>query len=130
VTGARLLLDTQVFLWFLADAARIPPAARGAIAQGKNTVFVSAATIWEIAIKASVGRLRIAGADLERLPSLIDGAGFDELPVSARHAAGVHALPPHHRDPFDRLLIAQARADGLTIVTTDPAFRAYDIPLF
>lgn len=125
----RLLLDTQIFLWFLADESRIPEEAREAIGSRRNSVLVSAASVWEIAIKASIGRLGIARADVLRLPRLIDTAGFDELPVLARHAAAVTAPPMHHRDPFDRLLVAQARTEGLTLVTTDPALRAYDVGL-
>lgn len=125
----RLLLDTHVFLWFLADDARMPAGVARAIAAGTNVVLVSAASVWEVAIKASIGRLEIAGSDIADLPRLIDAAGFEELPVLARHAAQVHGLPPHHRDPFDRLLVAQARAEGLTLATTDPAVRAYDVPV-
>jgi PIN domain nuclease of toxin-antitoxin system len=120
----RLLLDTQIFLWFLVAPSRIPRQARQAIDEPENDVFVSAAVIWEIAIKVAIGRLDI---DVPRLPGLIDAAGFDELPVAARHAAGVHALPMHHRDPFDRLLIAQARVEALTLVSVDPAIRQYDV---
>jgi PIN domain nuclease of toxin-antitoxin system len=125
----RLLLDTQIFLWFLDDESKIPPTAREAIAAAENTVLVSAASVWEIAIKASIGRIRIAHADLVRLPRLIDAAGFDELPVFSRHVAAGAALAWHHRDPFDRLLIAQARTEGLTVVTTDRAIRPYNVDL-
>ena len=125
----RLLLDTQIFLWFLDDERRIPAGARRAIHAGENAVLVSAAAVWEVSIKASLGRLRIAATDLRRLPRLIDDAGFEELPVRATHAAGVHALPWHHRDPFDRLMIAQARAESLTLVSVDPVLRAYDVPV-
>lgn len=123
----RLLLDTQIFLWSLGQVARLPPVAREAIEAVDNAVLVSAVVIWEIAIKASVGRLELAAVDLRRLPRLIETSGFAELPVLARHAAGVQALPWHHRDPFDRLLVAQARDEGLTLVTVDPAMRAYDV---
>jgi PIN domain nuclease of toxin-antitoxin system len=125
----RLLLDTQVFLWFLDDSARMPAGQRAVLEDPGHAIFVSPVSVWEIAIKASLGRLDIEEQDVARLPQLIDAAGFDELPVSARHAAAVHALPPHHRDPFDRLLIAQARAESLTVVTSDPAFRAYEVAL-
>ena len=125
----RLLLDTQIFLWYLDLAARIPPMAREAIEAADNAVLVSAVVIWEIAIKTSAGRLEISTTDLRRLPRLIEATGFDELPVRARHAAGVHALPWHHRDPFDRLMVAQAREESLTLVTVDPAIRAYDVPV-
>jgi len=123
----RLLLDTQVFLWFLGDDARMPQGARAAVGAGENVVLVSAASVWEIAIKASIGRLTIPRPEVGRLPALIEAAGFEELPVLARHAALVHELPGHHRDPFDRLLVAQARAEGLTLVTTDPMVRSYDV---
>ena len=123
----RLLLDTHMFLWFLSDEKRIPAETRVAIGSGANHVLVSAASVWEIAIKASIGRLKIAQADVMKLPHLINASGFSELPVLARHAAAVCALPMHHQDPFDRLLIAQARAEGLAIVTIDPAIRRYDV---
>jgi PIN domain nuclease of toxin-antitoxin system len=126
----RLLLDTQIFLWSLDQTRRIPASAREVIEAPANSVFVSAAVIWEIAIKASLGRLVMPAAALRRLPDLVDAYGFDELPVLARHAAAVHALPWHHRDPFDRLLVAQAREEALTLVTVDPAMRAYDVKLF
>jgi PIN domain nuclease of toxin-antitoxin system len=125
----RLLLDTQIFLWFLDDESRIPESPREAIHAPENTVLVSAAAIWEIAIKASLGRLRVSSADVKRMPHLIESAGFDELPVLARHATGVHSLPLHHRDPFDRLMIAQTVAESLTLVSTDPVMRAYDVAL-
>ena len=125
----RLLLDTQIFLWCLDQTASIPPLAREAIEAADNAVLVSAVVIWEIAIKTSAGRLEIPAADLGRLPRLIEAMGFDELSVLARHAAGVYALPWHHRDPLDRLMIAQAREESLTLVTVDPAIRAYDVPV-
>lgn len=125
----RLLLDTQIFLWFLGDERKIPEAARAAIHERENAVFVSAVAVWEIAIKASIGRLRMSGDDVRRLPELIETSGFDELPVLARHAAGVRALPWHHRDPFDRLMIAQARDEGLRLVSVDTVLRSYDVAL-
>ena len=125
----RLLLDTQIFLWFLEGGSRIPREARAAIASGDNTVLVSAASVWEIAIKASLGRLVIGRADVVRLPELVTASGFDELPIRLEHAAAVAALPPHHRDPFDRLLIAQAQTEALTLVTGDSMIRAYDVPV-
>ena len=125
----RLLLDTQIFLWFLENERKIPATARAAIHDTENAVFVSAAAVWEIAIKASIGRLRISAEDVRRLPELIDTSGFAELPVLGRHAAGVHALPWHHRDPFDRLMIAQARDEDLRLVSVDPIVRSYDVPL-
>jgi PIN domain nuclease of toxin-antitoxin system len=126
----RLLLDTQIFVWFIAGAPGIPRDARRAIQTTNNDVFVSATTIWEIAVKAAIGKVSVTPADLARLPGLIEITGFAELPVFARHAAAVRDLPMHHRDPFDRLLIAQARAEGLTLVTADEVMRRYDVAIF
>jgi PIN domain nuclease of toxin-antitoxin system len=125
----RLLLDTQMFLWCLGQEAKLPDAARRAIESSSNQVFVSAVSVWEIAIKTALGRLEMAQADVLKLPRLIETAGFDELPIEGHHAAAVAALPMHHRDPFDRLLVAQARLEKLSIVTTDAAIRAYDVPV-
>ena len=124
-----LLLDTQVLLWALGARTRIPPHIRAAMESRTNAVFVSSASVWEIAIKASLGKLEIAGLGLGELPGFIDASGFDELPVLARHALGVLDLPGHHRDPFDRMLIAQARAEDLIVASVDPAFRAYEVQL-
>ena len=123
----RLLLDTQIFLWFLDDERSIPAVARDAMHGEDSEIFVSAAAVWEAAIKASLGRLDIAADAVRRLPRLIKASGFAELPVLARHAAAVHDLPWHHRDPFDRLMVAQARTESLTLVTTDPQIRRYDV---
>jgi PIN domain nuclease of toxin-antitoxin system len=124
----RLLLDTHAFLWWLQNSGRLGRSARHAIEAPTATVFVSAGTVWEIAIKQSLGRLRVAGRGLT-----IDGAitrcGFSELPVTARHAMGVAALPRHHGDPFDRLLVAQAIVEGLHLVTADDAFARYGVPV-
>jgi PIN domain nuclease of toxin-antitoxin system len=112
VTG--LLLDTQILLWALSGHRRLSREARRLI--DERDVFVSAASIWEIAIKASMGKL---DADPAAVRDAIDPSGFDELPVTGTHAARVAMLPPHHRDPFDRLLIAQSEAEGLVFLTTD-----------
>ena len=125
----ELLLDTQILLWALSARLRIPAHMREAIESRSNVVFVSAASVWEVAIKASLGKLEVSGLDLTELPGFVDASGFDELPVVSRHALGVHDLPRHHRDPFDRMLIAQARAEGLTLVSVDPAFRADEVQL-
>lgn len=123
----RLLLDTHAFLWWLADDRRLSAVARSAVAEPTNAVHVSAASIWEVAIKASIGKLRLADEDRARLGGLVGKCGFRELAVSAAHAAGVLDLPFHHADPFDRILVAQALAEGLTIVTGDPAFGPYGV---
>ena len=122
-----LLLDTQILLWALGARARIPPHMREAMESSTNVVFASAASVWEIAIKASLGKLDLSGLDLTELPTFIDASGFDELPVVSRHALAVHALPHHHRDPFDRMLVAQAMVEGATVVTRDPNIPLYHV---
>ncbi|HEX5124406.1 MAG TPA: type II toxin-antitoxin system VapC family toxin [Rhodanobacteraceae bacterium] len=120
----RLLLDTHILLWSLADPARLPGSAREAIEAGENEVLFSAASIWEIAIKSQVLRVEF-GVDAA---SIIDAARetrFTELAISAEHAAAVAPLPPHHKDPFDRLLIAQALTEPARLVTADKALAAY-----
>ena len=121
----RLLLDAHAFIWWLAEDPSLPPVTRAAIAAPEGIVMVSAATIWEIAIKANLGRLDLGGADLvAELPA----NSFEELPIGARHAQAAGKLPRHHDDPFDRMLIAQAQLEGLTCVTRDPAFADYEVP--
>jgi PIN domain nuclease of toxin-antitoxin system len=120
----RLLLDTHVLLWALATPARLPQDARQALEDPANEVLFSAASIWEIAIKARLGR-----ADFALRPNLVaDGArasGFTELPVHAYVAARVADLPLHHRDPFDRLLVAQALSEPARLYTADPLLPPY-----
>jgi PIN domain nuclease of toxin-antitoxin system len=117
----RLLLDTQVYLWFLADSRRLSRKARGEIA-GADEAFVSAASIWEAAIKTGIGKLIAVTGDLE---SGIVASGFAELPVSAQHAARVASLPHYHHDPFDRLLVAQAMYEPLRLLTADMVLQQY-----
>ncbi|NGP53668.1 type II toxin-antitoxin system VapC family toxin [Thioalkalivibrio sp. XN8] len=119
----RLLLDTHVFLWWLVDDPRLGHEAHQLIADSDNTVFVSAATGWEIGIKRALGKLD-APRDLERE---VERSGFAHLPVTFFHGEQAGALPPHHRDPFDRMLIAQAQAEGLLLLTADNHFSAYGI---
>ena len=121
----KLLLDSQAYLWWLADAPELSAAARAAIADPTNMVLVSAATIWEIEIKRVLGCLEAGEADLV---AEIEANRFLELPVTACHATAAAHLPPHHADPFDRVLIAQSRAEGLVCVTRDPVFQEYGAP--
>ena len=117
-----LLVDTNVIVWLLlGDRSRVSETARHALEDERNSVAVSAATVWEIAIKRSLGKLTIE----DRWARALTGLGFDALPVTAIHAEAVEHLPWHHRDPFDRLLIAQAATEGLELVTADPRFAAY-----
>jgi PIN domain nuclease of toxin-antitoxin system len=117
----RLLLDTHTFLWWCGDDPRLGDVERQSIRDGANEVFLSAASVWEMAIKQAIGRLQVpepASAAVARL-------GIEPLPIAFAHAEATALLPPLHRDPFDRLLVAQARAEGLTLVTRDPLIRAY-----
>ncbi len=118
------LLDTHIFLWWIGDAPELGPAARDAIADPEALVLISAASAWEIAIKAAMGRIRIHLDDVLRG---IRESGFTELPVRAEHGLAAGALPLHHRDPFDRMLVAQARHEGLTLITRDRRIEPYDV---
>ena len=117
-----MLIDAHALLWFVAgDSKRIGKALRTRIEA--EAMMVSAATLWEIAIKVGLGKLETP----DDLPARVEQLGFESLPVTADHAWQVRDLPPHHRDPFDRLLIAQAQVERLTILTADPSFDAYDV---
>jgi PIN domain nuclease of toxin-antitoxin system len=124
----RLLLDTHALLWWLADSRRLPATWRRAIADADTQVLVSAATVWEIAIKRGLGKVRIDLPKDVSLAGLAQACGFEDLVVKPEHAAAVQDLPLHHADPFDRLLIAQARCEGLTFVTADQSLFSYDVP--
>lgn len=117
----RLLLDTQVFIWVTIDSPRLKTSARALLVEAEET-YVSAASIWEIAIKARLGKI---DADPREMTMAIEGSGFRELPVTTRHAAGVGDLPFHHHDPFDRLLIAQAISEPLRLVSADAMLARY-----
>ena len=119
----RLLLDTHVLLWWLMDDARLSASARRSIADGRNEVYVSAASGWEIAIKRGLGKLRVPD-DLE--PKII-ADGFSLLSMSFRHAEQAGMLPLLHNDPFDRMLIAQAQIEGLVLITKDEKIMRYDL---
>jgi PIN domain nuclease of toxin-antitoxin system len=120
----RLLLDTEVLIWWDANDARLGGHARATI-QDAEDVYVSAASAWEIVIKASLGKLRTT-----RRPELaVSEGGFRSMPITFEHAEAVGALPPHHRDPFDRIIIATSRVEGLTVMTSDDTFRLYDVSL-
>jgi PIN domain nuclease of toxin-antitoxin system len=119
----RLLLDTNALIWTLVRRERIPPIAMDAIEDEANDVFVSVVSAWEIEIKAAKGRLRIP-SDLQ---DALAAQGFEPVALAMRHAYAVESLPRYHRDPFDRMLIAQAHLEGMTIVTSDRAIRRYPV---
>ncbi len=117
----RVLLDTHIFLWAVAGSPSLKAGARRQI-ESAEAAYVSAASIWEIAIKARLGKIE---ADADELVAAIGQSGFIELPVRAAHAAGVARLPPLHNDPFDRLLVAQAMTEPLRLLTADPLLVQY-----
>jgi PIN domain nuclease of toxin-antitoxin system len=123
----RLLLDTSVLLWWLEGRKRIRAATAELIAEPANDVFVSAVTAWEIAIKIGIGKLAAPPEPAAWLPQELARNSFTPLPVSIEHALAVADLRRHHTDPFDRLLIAQAKLNQLAIVTTDEKFAAYGV---
>lgn len=122
----RVLLDTHVLLWMAADDPRLPAHMREAIARGTVEPVVSAATVWEVAIKSALGKLAVPDDLFERAAA----DGFRPLAITWSHAEAAGRLPRHHADPFDRMLIAQARLEDLVLMSADPAFAAYDVALF
>jgi PIN domain nuclease of toxin-antitoxin system len=123
----RLLLDTHSFLWWLAGDEGLPEPARRAIAAADNAVFVSAASAWEITTKYRTGKLPGVAAIVAGLDGAIAAQGFVELPISLRHGQAAGALPGPHRDPFDRMLIAQAIIDNLVLISNEVLFDAYGV---
>jgi len=121
----RLLLDTHALLWWIFDDPKLSAPARAAIANAENVIHVSAASAWEIAIKQALGKLRTTR---EPAAAVAEG-GFSALPITFEHAAAVVSLATHHHDPFDRLILAVAQVEGLTIVTSDDRFGLYGEPL-
>jgi PIN domain nuclease of toxin-antitoxin system len=120
-----LLLDTHALLWSVGDEDLLSPAAHEVLSAGAVPAYVSAASIWEIAIKRASGKLNAP----EDLLDKVAAARFIELRITFAHATIAGALPPHHHDPFDRMIVAQARSEGLTIVTRDERIAAYDVPV-
>ena len=121
----QFLLDTHAFLWWLAGDERLSVGAREAIGEEQDSIFVSAASVWEITTKHRLGKLPGASAIVGELAGVIESQGFVGLPISVRHGQAAGALPGPHRDPFDRMLIAQAMLDDLVLVSNDRAFGAY-----
>jgi PIN domain nuclease of toxin-antitoxin system len=123
----KLLLDTHTMLWFFWDDPQLSAHAKQLIVDPNNQKLVSIASIWEIAIKTAVGKIHLGEPARIFLPREITRNNFDLLPISFEHATAVESLPMHHRDPFDRLLIAQAMIEKIDLVTIDLAFDAYPV---
>jgi PIN domain nuclease of toxin-antitoxin system len=125
----RLLIDTHILLWSALEPERLSPVARAAIEDGENDAYVSAVSAWEIAIKQSLGKLVLDRPAEHWLPEVLRKSGFEALEVTVASALRVRALPYHHRDPFDRLLVAQALEENLTLVTDDSKLADYGVLL-
>ena len=120
----RLLLDTHAFIWWLSDVPQLSRLAHDGIADPRNEVLVSAITGWEIAVKRAKGRITAP----DNLGTMVTERGFTHLPLTFQHAEQAGRLPMHHRDPFDRFLVAQAQTEGLVLVTRDERISLYDVP--
>jgi PIN domain nuclease of toxin-antitoxin system len=123
----RALLDTHALLWWLSDDTALPKAARKIIADTRNALMVSAASAWEIAIKVRLGRLPTAADLVADFAGYLEREGFELVSISAEHGIRAGLLPGLHKDPFDRMLIAQAQAENMPIITNEAVFESYDI---
>ncbi|NTV15383.1 MAG: type II toxin-antitoxin system VapC family toxin [Desulfobulbaceae bacterium] len=121
----RLLLDTRIFLWWLADDLALPAKAREVIGNGNNVVYISAASVWEISVKKSLGKL----AATENFEAIVEQERFQKLPITLGHGEAARQLPTYHRDPFDRMLRAQVRCEDLILVTVDQDIPRYQVQL-
>lgn len=122
----KLLLDTNALLWWLNNSPRLSKKAKAAITDLNNSVLVSAVSVWEISIKQSLGKLRIPNTYINEITK----SNFLRLPISFDHASAVTHLPHHHKDPFDRMLVAQAQVEGLALVSSDSTIRRYGVSVY
>ena len=125
----KVLLDTHTFLWWITDHPQLSPRVREIIGDGNNELFVSAASGWEIAIKAKLGRLQLPDEPQRFILEQLSLNAIQSLPIQMSHALHVFTLPDHHRDPFDRILISQAQLEGLPILTADPQIALYPVEI-
>ncbi len=123
----RVLLDTHSFLWWVTDDPRLSPRAREIISNGENALFFSAASAWEIGVKARLGRLILSEPVAVFVPAQLALNAIEGLPIALNHALHVGSLPDHHRDPFDRMLVAQSQVENLPILTGDPLIAQYGV---
>lgn len=122
----KLLLDTHYFIWLVSNPVRLSRQMSEALSDPANTLFVSSVCVWEVAIKNALGRIIFP---MQRMDAAIAESGFAPLAITHTHAMAAGALPRLHQDPFDRMLVAQARCEGLTLVTQDRTLRQYDVPV-
>jgi PIN domain nuclease of toxin-antitoxin system len=122
-----LLLDIHTFLWFCQGDPALSATAKALVEDSANRKLVSVASCWEIAIKAGLGKLTLGEPSVTYLTNALARTGFELLPISLAHATAVEVLPPHHKDPFERLLVAQAKIEGLAVVSADVAFGPYGV---
>jgi len=125
----KLLLDTHIFLWWITDDPRLSKKARELIGDGHNTLYWSAASSWEVSIKYALGRIPLPEVPEQFLPAEIEKNRIESLPIIDVHAFKAGQLPPHHRDPFDRMLIAQAQVESIAILTNDRQLNHYDVEI-
>jgi len=123
----RYLLDTMIWLWSIDSVEKINQACRDLLENGQVEIYFSAASAWELSIKAGLGKLRLPGPPARCIPAFIAKQGLLPLPITNLHAVKVYDLPPHHQDPFDRLIIAQAIVEDLVVMTSDRDFRKYSV---
>lgn len=124
---SKILADTQIFLWSFLEPKRISPDVKKLLADKDNEIYLSAISSLEIAIKTGAGKLKLPDSPEKYVPLRIQQSGFNALPVTHVHALQVYLLPPHHKDPFDRLLIAQAIVEQIPILTADSIFKQYSV---
>jgi PIN domain nuclease of toxin-antitoxin system len=123
----KYLLDTHTLLWWILNDAQLSPPCRGLIEDGANTIYFSAASAWEIAIKSQIGKLPLPEPPDRFLPERLKRHGFTPMPISVGHALRTYTLPLHHRDPFDRILVAQSEAEDAPILTADSLISQYGV---
>ena len=125
----RLLVDTHCWLWFLLAPEKLNDAGRAALADPESLVYFSVASSWEIVVKFALGKLDLPEPPSRYIPKRLEALGNESLPITQSHALLLESLPQHHKDPFDRMIVAQACVEGLTLVTADRALGAYDLPI-
>ncbi len=125
----RLLLDTHVWLWMIGDEGRLAEQYRATLVDPDSELLLSAAAIWELGVKAAAGKMKYTGSYETQVPIHIRRSGVRPLAITIEHAIAAAALPMHHRDPFDRMMVAQAKVEELTLMTADRRLAAYDVPI-